>query len=253
MLLQEACQPPSALQVACKEGKRQGQYQSFAYPILCEYSSEILPLETLHACLTEGTMLKTAQGLTSYKIPKQHLIWVPYATLCMLLPATPKQNKLVLYIHQTTLPRLASEQLIWNSSRGCQKLPTDACIQCHILCSTAASYGCTIMHCDSIFASVPHSNILLFQALESAETVMLLSDGMRCITAAGLACTAAVKDPLRCLPRAGAAAWGLDDAKGALPSSCPSLPTMFPFPFGALPSLLAIKPPFALKAVPSLW
>ncbi len=85
---------------------------------------------------------------------------------------------------------------------------------------------------------------------------MLLSDGMRCITAAGLACPAAVKDPLRCLPRAGAAAWGLDDAKGALPSSCPSLPTMFPFPFGALPSqcpLLAIEPPFAPKAVPSLW
>lgn len=92
MLLQEAFQPSSALQVACKEGKRQGQYQSFAYPILCEYSSEVLPLETLHACLTEGAMLKTAQALTSYKIPEQHLIWVPYATLCMLL-----QNKISLF------------------------------------------------------------------------------------------------------------------------------------------------------------
>ncbi len=35
------------------KGIRQGQYQSFAYPIVSKYSSEILPLETLHACLTE--------------------------------------------------------------------------------------------------------------------------------------------------------------------------------------------------------
>jgi len=85
----------SALQVACIEVKRQGQYQSFAYPIVSEYSSEISPLETLHACLTEGAMLKTAQALTSYKIPKEHLLWVPYATLCMLL-----QNRISLvYIY----------------------------------------------------------------------------------------------------------------------------------------------------------
>jgi len=95
MPFQEAFQPPSALQVACIEVKRQGQYQSFAYPTVSEYSSEILPLETLHACLTEGTMLKTTQALTSYKIPKEHLLWVPYATLCMLL-----QNRISLvYIY----------------------------------------------------------------------------------------------------------------------------------------------------------
>ncbi len=49
---------------------------------------------------------------------------------------------------------------------------------------------------------------------------MLLSDGMRSSTAAGLACAAAVKRNLRCLLQAGAAALGLDDAKGT-PSSCP--------------------------------
>jgi len=110
----------------------------------------------------------------------------------------------------------------------------------------------------SVTASLPvsPSHLLFGYSEQSAETVMLLSDGMRCITAAGLACAAAVKEPLRCLPRAGAAAWGLDDAKGALPSGCPSMPTMFPFPFGALPSqcpLLAITLPFAPNAVPSLW
>lgn len=65
---------------------------------LSEDSSADLPLETLHACLTlstEAATLQTTQALTPYKNQKEHQLWVPYATLCML----PQSNTSLVYIY----------------------------------------------------------------------------------------------------------------------------------------------------------
>ena len=96
MLFQEAFQPPSAWQVACIEGKRQGQYQSFAYPILSEYSSENFAPRDSTCMPDRGSQ---AQNSTDPDIVQDSKTLPVMGSLCNTVCTTPKQNKLGLYIH----------------------------------------------------------------------------------------------------------------------------------------------------------